>query len=150
MTDDEFDQLISELLADESDCDQEDDSRYDRDALLEALNSNKEIRDDNHVDDTSILVWTEETNCLEAVPLIELPLRYPLQGTGARWSFEDLGKLLQAKATMFRTSIAAHELSEEHPELSPTCGTVVLIIPKRPGVFHWVETKANIAPELNR
>jgi hypothetical protein len=66
--------------------------------LLELLDGPcKELRDDNHVDPHRVLVFEEAEETVEAVELIELPLRYPV-GPGGRWSAHDLGELLQDKA----------------------------------------------------
>ena len=148
MNDDELNQLIEDLL--ETDTDDNDEDRYDREKLLESLDKNRELRDDNFVHPESVLVFTEATNTLEEVPVWELPLRFPLQGHGARWCHSDLGEILERKATLYRQSQAANDLAEEHPEATPECGTVCLVVPDRAGVLSWCEVKARIAPELNR
>lgn len=145
MTDDELNQWIADLLADDS----SDESTWHK-PLEKALEANRELRDDNFVHPESVLVFTEATGCLEEVPLWDLALRYPLTGRGQRWSFEDLGEVVQAKATLYRQSKVANELAEEDPTATPECGTVVLVDPVRPGPLHWSVIKARIAPELNR
>jgi hypothetical protein len=75
-----------------------------------------------------VLVFEEAEGTVEAVDLMELPLRYPV-GPGGRWSAHDLGELLKDKALLYRQSLVAHEISEEDPTAEPACGTVVLVIP---------------------
>ena len=98
------------------------------DRLLFALDGKyRELRQDNHVTANEILVFDVATSTVEAVDLMYLPLKYPC-GPGERWSLEDLGAVVRDKATLYRRSMVAHEISEEDPEAEPTCGTVVLVI----------------------
>jgi hypothetical protein len=147
MSDDEIDQLISELLTDESDVDE---GRYDRDRLLQIIDKNCELRDECFYTPETILVYTEEMESLEAVPIWELPLRFPLQGRGARWGYSSFGEIVERKSVLWRQSKAADSLAEDYPDARPVCGTVCLVVPRREGVMSWVEVKAHIAPELNR
>ena len=150
MSDDELNEIINELLESEDETDKSDSDNYDRDRLLRVLDEHNELRDECFYTPETILVYTEETESLEAVPIWELPLRFPLQGQGARWCHSDLGEILERKATLYRQSQAANDLAEEHPEATPECGTVCLVVPDRAGVLSWCEVKARIAPELNR
>lgn len=98
------------------------------DRLLFALDGKyRELRQDNHVTANEILVFDAATSTVEAVDLMNLPLKYPC-GPGERWSLEDLGAVVRDKATLYRRSMVAHEISEEDPEAEPTCGMVVLVI----------------------
>lgn len=98
------------------------------DRLLFALDGKyRELRQANHVTANEILVFDVATSTVESVDLMYLPLKYPC-GPGERWSFEDLGAVVRDKATLYRRSMVAHEISEEDPEAEPTCGTVVLVI----------------------
>ena len=74
---------------------------YD-DALSEALEANRELRDDNFVTPDALLVFTVATGELEEMELWELPLRYPLKQPGQRWSYSNLGEVVEAKATLYR------------------------------------------------
>ena len=66
--------------------------------LLELLDGPcKELRDDNHVDPHRVLVFEEAAGTVEAVELIELPLRHPIE-PGGRQSAHDLGELVKDKA----------------------------------------------------
>lgn len=117
-----------------------------RDKLSYLLNTKyKELREQNHIEE-SVLTYNVKEGTIKAVPLLELPLRYPIEGTTARWSGRDLGRLIARKALLYRQSKIAHEISDENPESQPTCGTVVLIIPPD-GLFNWVSVRANITPE---
>jgi len=119
---------------------------YDRNLLLRTLDENSELRDDNFVHPESVLVFVEATGTLEEVPVWELPFRFPLQGHGARWCHEDLGEVVEAKATLYRQSRAANDLAEDYPDATPECGTVVLVDPNRPGPLSWCVVKARVLP----
>ena len=98
------------------------------DRLLFALDGKyRELRQDNHVTGNEILVFDAATGTVEAVDLMNLPLKYPC-GPGERWSLEDLGAVVKDKALLYRRSMVAHEINDEDPEAEPTCGTVVLVI----------------------
>jgi len=116
-------------------------------SLSDALEQNRELRDCNFVTPDAILVFMEKTNKLEEVELCELPLRYPLEQPGQRWSFSDLGQLVAAKAVLFRQSKVANELADEDPAATPFCGTVVLVDPVRPGPLYWCRITAAVIPE---
>jgi hypothetical protein len=106
----------------------------------------QELRDDNHVTPNEVLVFDEAAGTVEAVDLMELPLRYPV-GTGCRWSAHDLGELVLDKALLYRQSLVAHEINDEDPAAEPTCGTVVLAMPvEQPIPFQRVCVKARITP----
>ena len=115
--------------------------------ILELLNGPySELRDDNHVTPNEILVYDVAADTVEAVDLMELPLRYPC-GAGNRWSYEDLGQVVADKAMLYRQSIIAHEISDEDDEASPTCGTVVLVITTDYRPYQRIQTRARITPE---
>jgi hypothetical protein len=154
--DDYLDRWVEELLASGDDeklaklvqkalSDDEERESY-AEALSETLEANRELRDDNFVHPESVLVFTEATCALEEVELWRLALRYPLQQPGQRWSYEDLGKVTEAKATLYQQSRVANDLAEEDPEATPTCGTVVLVDPTRPGALCWCVVKARVLP----
>lgn len=117
---------------------------YDE-ALSEALDANRELRDDNFVHPEAVLVFTEATGALEEVELWELPLRYPLENPGQRWSYSDLGRVASAKATLYRQSKVANELADEDPGATPLCGTVVVVDPSRRGPLCWCRATAPVA-----
>lgn len=151
MTDDELNQWIQDLLEVETDTDSEQDRyRYDRERLLQVVDENNGLRDDCFYTPETILVYTEEAESLEAVPIWELPLRFPLTGRGARWGHASFGEIIEQKATLYRQSKAANDIAETVPGSTPECGTVCLIVPKREGVMSWTVIKARVAPELNR
>ena len=118
-------------------------------SLHVALESNRQLRDDNFVTPDAILVFTEETNTLEEVELIQLPLRFPLSGKGARWSYDDLGQILEAKAVMYRQSVIAAEISDEDPTAEPAMGTVVLVAEANRHCLSWNRIMARVDPALN-
>jgi hypothetical protein len=115
--------------------------------LLDLLNGPySELRDDTHIAPNEILVYDVAAGTIEAVDLMELPLRYPC-GAGNRWSYEDLGHVVADKALLYRQSIIAHEISEEDEEAEPTCGTVVLVITTDHRPYQRIQTRARITPE---
>ena len=114
--------------------------------LESALEANRRLRDDNHVRGDAVLVFTEAPGTLEEVALMDLPLRFPLTGKGCRWSYQDLGKVLEAKALLYRQSMIAHEISEEDPESEPPCGTVVLVQHEDRHCLSWFKVTARIDP----
>ena len=140
------DRELARLVADALSEDEDSNSESYAEALNETLDANRELRDDNFVHPESVLVFTEATCALEEVELWKLALRYPLQQPGQRWSYEDLGKVTVAKATLYQQSKVANELAEEDPEATPTCGTVVLVDPTRPGALCWCVVKARVLP----
>jgi hypothetical protein len=106
----------------------------------------KRVRDDNHVDPHSILVWDRDP-VLEAVEFLELLGRYPCGGPGSQWAPSDFTEILQAKRDLYRMSLASHAISDDDPEITPACGTVVLIISQLPDRGHrWVRVTALIEP----
>jgi hypothetical protein len=120
------------------------------DTLLALLDGPyKEVRDDNHVTPNEVLVFGEAAGTVEAVDLMEIPLRYPV-GTGGRWSAHDLGELVLDKALLYRQSLVAHEINDDEPAAEPTCGTVVLVVTAISGQpYRRVTVKARIDPALN-
>jgi len=57
----------------------------------------KRVRDDNHVNPHSILVWDRSRDpVIEAVDFLELLGRYPCGGTGSQWAPSDFTEILQA------------------------------------------------------
>ena len=117
------------------------------DRLQLALNGKyRELRQDNHVTPNEILVFDAATGIVESVDLMDLPLRFPLKGKGCRWSYEVLGKVLEAKALLYRQSMVAHEISDEDPEAEPPCGTVVLVQHEDRHCLSWFPVTARIDP----
>ena len=114
--------------------------------LENVMDANRELRDDNFVHPDSILVFTETTGTLEEVAFIELPLRFPLLGKGARWSYDDLGEILAVKALLYRQSMIAQEISDEDPTAEPVCGTVVLVQRTNRHCLSWHKVQARIEP----
>jgi hypothetical protein len=124
------------------------DSRTLNEKLLAALDGPyRELRDDTHINPHAVLVFDEATETVEAVELCELPLRYPVSGRGARWSYGCLGELVASKALLYRQSKVAHELHDEDPTSEAPCGTPVLAVPERQGTYSWFEVKARTLPE---
>ena len=106
----------------------------------------RRLRDDNHVDPDSILVWDRQRDpVMQAVPFLELLGRYPCGGAGSQWAPSDFTAILQEKRDLVRMSLASHAISDDDPEITPACGTVVLIISSDPGRGHrWVRVTASI------
>ncbi|MCP9829331.1 hypothetical protein KBZ19_12635 [Synechococcus sp. L2F] len=125
-------------------------SLEDRDEELLALLDGpfKRVRDDNHVDPHSILVWdSSRIPVIEAVGILELLGRYPCGGHGSQWAASDLLEILLDKRNQYRKSIASHDISDDDPEITPACGTVVLIASDDPSRGHrWVAINALIEP----
>ena len=118
-----------------------------QDQLLFALDGEyQELRQDNHVTPNEILVFDAATGTVEAVDLMDLPLKYPC-GPGERWSLEDLGAVVKDKATLYRRSVVAHEISDEDPKAEPTCGTVVLVITTDFRPYQRLEILSRILPD---
>ena len=107
----------------------------------------KPLRDDNHVDPYSILVWDRScTPVIEAVEILELLGRYPCGGL-SQWAPSDFVEILNEKHDLYLQSIASHAISDKYPEITPVCGTVVLIISGQPGQPHrWISLRALIEP----
>jgi hypothetical protein len=105
----------------------------------------RELRDDNHVTPNEVLVFDETTEEVEAIDLMQLPLRYPV-GPGGRWSASDLGEVVKEKALLYRQSLMAYEINEEDPETEPTCGTVLLVITTGNRPYKRLEIKSRILP----
>lgn len=115
--------------------------------LLDLLNGPySELRDDNHIAPNEILVYDVVAGTIEAVDLMEVPLRYPC-GVGQRWSYADFGEAVTDKAMLYRQSVIAHEISDEDEEAEPTCGTVVLVITTDYRPYHLIQTRARINPK---
>lgn len=125
-------------------------SREESDLLLQFLLNGpfRQLRDDNHVDPHRILVWDRTRDpVIEAVEFLELLGRYPCGGAGSQWTPGDLVKILWEKRNQYRKSMASHEISDDDAEITPACGTVVLIINEQPGRPHrWVGISALIEP----
>ena len=118
-----------------------------QDRLLFALDGKyRELREDNHVTANEVLVYEMATGKVEAVDLMELPLRYPC-GPGHRWSYADLGEMVADKANLYRQSCLAHEINDEDPLAQPPCGTVVLIITDNYRPYQRVTVHARILPD---
>ena len=118
-----------------------------QDRLLFALDGKyRELKQDNHVTPNEILVFDAAKGTVEAVDLMDLPLRYPC-GPGERWSLEDLGSVVKDKAALYRRSVVAHEISNEDPEAEPTCGTVVLLITKDHRPYQRLTILSRILPD---
>jgi hypothetical protein len=122
----------------------------DRELMLQFLLDGpfRRLRDDNHVDPHSILVWDRSRDpVIEAVEILELVGRYPCGCAGNQWAPSDFTEILQAKRDLYRMSMASHAISDDDPKITPACGTVVLIISQRPDRGHrWVQVKALIEP----
>lgn len=108
----------------------------------------KRLRDDNHVDPHTILVWDiSRTPVIEAVEILDLVGRYPCGGPGSQWSAADFVEILQEKHNQYRQSMASHEIANDDPEITPSSGTVVLVISEQSGRGHrWVGLSALIEP----
>lgn len=106
----------------------------------------KQVRDDNHVDPHSILVYDGSREPLiEAVDILDVLARYPCQGVNAQWNTNDVAGILQEKHNQYRKSMASHEISDEETNMTPACGTVVLIInPNQHEPHRWVGISALI------
>jgi len=144
MTREEEDAVIAQLVAEYK---QEEEENAELMALLSGPFA--EVRDRNHLEADRILVWDRQRDpVIESVPLHELTLRYPCGGPEDGWCLEDLGKMTMKKGMLYRQSVVAHELSDEDPTASPTCGGVVLIARTNPeGVHRWLVEKSAIEPE---
>ena len=109
----------------------------------------RRLRDDNHVDAHSILVWDRQRQpAIQAVPFLELLSRYPCgEAAGTQWSGQDLVEILQEKHQLLRRSLVAQEIAEERGDAQPACGTVVLTINSDPDLPHsWAVVQARITP----
>jgi hypothetical protein len=81
------------------------------------------------------------------VGILELLGRYPCGGQSSQWSSSDLLEILIEKRDQYRKSIASHDISDDDPEFTPACGTVVLIVSNEPSRGHrWVTINALIEP----
>jgi hypothetical protein len=125
-------------------------SHEESDLLLQFLLDGpfKRLRDDNHIDPHRILVWDSTRDpVIEAVEFLELLGRYPCGETGSQWVPVDFVRILREKRNQYRKSMASHEISDDDPEITPACGTVVLIISEEPHRPHrWVSISALIDP----
>ena len=116
-----------------------------KEKMMRALNERyDELRDDNFVTPNAILVYEEASDTIVEMDLMDVPLNYPCRGEGARWSTLDLGEVVADKALLFRQSCIATEISDEDPEATPTCGTMVLCVPEGKGLYRRVGIKASI------
>jgi len=106
----------------------------------------KQVRDDNHVDPHSILVYDRSREPLiDAVEILVVLARYPCQGVNSQWNTNDVVGILQEKHNQYRKSMASHEISDEETSMTPACGTVVLIINQNQNQPHrWVGISALI------
>ena len=125
-----------------------------RDKLLSAMDGPyRELRDDTHINPHTVLVFTEgadgEPDTVEAVDLCDLPLRYPATGSSARWCYSDLGRLVAAKALLYRQSKLAHELHDEDSTSEAPCGVPVLAIPVGVGTYYWFDVRSRTLPGCN-
>jgi hypothetical protein len=104
----------------------------------------KRVRDDNHVDPCSILVYDASRQpVVQAVTILDVLGRYPCNEKGPQWSPRDFVKILQEKRSQYRKSMVAHEISDENSRATPACGSVVLIINQNPKLPHrWVAISA--------
>ena len=145
MTEDDVDALVDELLAEAHREEQEDEELA---ALL--TGPFQAVRDQNHVEGDCVLVWDRSRHpVLESVPFHDLTLWYPCGGEGDGWGLVELGQVVRAKGTLYRQSLAAHDLSEEDPAATPLCGTVVLIARvAEEGAHRWVIEKSAIKEEV--
>ncbi len=112
----------------------------------------RRLRDDNHVDPHSILVWDRQRQpAIQAVTFLELLSRYHCgEDADSQWSAQDLMEILQEKHELLRRSLVAQEIAEERGEAQPACGTVVLIINPDPDLPHcWSVIRARISPRLD-
>jgi hypothetical protein len=115
--------------------------------LLALLNGPfKRIRDDNHVDPYSILVYDEaQQPLIQAVEFLDLLGRYPCQEINTQWNPRDFVRILQEKRNQYRKSMASHDISDEDGSTTPACGTVVLLINQNPKLPHrWFSVTALI------
>ncbi len=115
--------------------------------LLALLNGPfKRIRDENHVDPYSILVYDEgQQPMIQAVEFLDLLGRYPCQEINTQWNPRDFVRILEEKRNQYRKSMASHDISEEDSTTTPVCGTVVLLVNKNPKLPHrWVSINALI------
>lgn len=123
-------------------------SLEDRDEELMALLDGpfKRVRDDNHVDPHAILVWDRSRiPVIEAVGILDLLGRYPCGGPESQWGASDFLEILIEKRNQYRKSIASHDISDDDPEITPACGTVVLIASDDPSRGHsWAVINALI------
>ena len=82
---------------------------------------------------------------IEGVHFLELIGRYPCGGLGSQWAHSDFITILREKRELYRMSMASHAISDDDPEITPACGTVVLIISQSPEQGHrWVRITASI------
>lgn len=124
-------------------------SQQSNELLLSLLDGPfKVLRDDNHIDPTSLLVWdTLSQPVIQAIEFPELLRLYPCGRSGAQWMPDDYVAILQEKWDQYRKSVASHEISDDAPTLTPMCGTVVLIVNPNPLLPHrWVSVNALIEP----
>ena len=71
------------------------------DWLLIALDGKfRELRQDNHVTSSVIMVFDAATGFVEAFDLMDLPPRNPC-GPGERWPLQDLAPAAKEKATLY-------------------------------------------------
>lgn len=123
---------------------------FNEEDLLDLLDGPfKNLRDTNHVDPYSVLVYdAEQEPVLQALDFVAVAERYPV-GVGGYWSAEDLGKLVGDKATAYKQSVVAHEVSDELPSAAPLCATVLLAVRGRGLPHRRYVLQAAVCPELN-
>ena len=113
--------------------------------MMRALNGRYcELRDDNFVTPNAILIYEEATDTFTEMDLMDVPLRFPCKGKLARWSTTDLGEVVADKAMLFLQSCIATEISDQDPQATPVCGTIVLCIPEGSRPYSRVSVKAKI------
>jgi len=109
----------------------------------------RRLRDENHIDAHSILVWDRQRQpAIQAVAFLALLSRYPCgEQADSQWSATDLVEILREKHELLRRSLVAQEIAEEQEEAQPACGTVVLLINPDPDLPHrWSVVRARITP----
>ena len=112
----------------------------------------RRLRDTNHLDPHSILVWDRQRQpAIQAVSFLELLSRYPCgQQSDSQWSAPDFVEILQEKHQLLRRSLVAQEIAEEQEDAQPACGTVVLTINPNPDLPHrWSVIRARIISRLD-
>ena len=105
------------------------------------------LRDTNHIDPYSILVWDpSRTPVIESVEILELLDRYPCGGELGLWTPSDFVEILTEKRDLYNKSKASHAISDADPQATPACGTVLLIIrePRHPHI--WLGLSALMDP----
>jgi hypothetical protein len=80
-----------------------------------------------------LLVWDPSGQPpLQELEILEVVERYPCRGSEGRWTCDDFVALLEARRQNWRRTLVALEVLQEHPESTPTGGTVLLVVPADP------------------